>query len=76
MSKNNLQDEFLNALRVEKILVSVYLVNGIKLQGRVARFDAFVISLENNIVQLIYKHAISSIVPSRNPSISTPKASS
>ena len=60
-----LQDPFLNILRKEKIPVSVYLVNGIKLQGQIESFDSFVILLRNPISQLIYKHAISTIVPSR-----------
>ena len=61
-----LQDPFLNILRKEKIPVSVYLVNGIKLQGQIESFDSFVILLRNPISQLIYKHAISTIVPSRS----------
>lgn len=60
-----LQDPFLNILRKEKIPVSVYLVNGIKLQGQIESFDSFVVLLRNPISQLIYKHAISTIVPSR-----------
>jgi host factor-I protein len=61
-----LQDPFLNTLRREKIPVSIYLVNGIKLQGIVESFDQFVVLLRNNISQMVYKHAISTIVPSRN----------
>ena len=61
-----LQDPFLNILRKEKIPVFVYLVNGIKLQGQIESFDSFVILLRNPISQLIYKHAISTIVPSRS----------
>ena len=60
-----LQDPFLNILRKERIPVSIYLVNGIKLQGQVESFDAFVVLLRNTVSQLIYKHAISTIVPSR-----------
>ena len=60
-----LQDPFLNALRKERIPVSIYLVNGIKLQGEIDSFDAFVVLLRNSVSQLIYKHAISTIVPSR-----------
>jgi host factor-I protein len=67
MSKSpSLQDPFLNALRKERIPVAVYLVNGIKLQGNVDSFDQFVIVLRNNSVnQMVYKHAISTIVPAR-----------
>ena len=60
-----LQDPFLNALRKERIPVSIYLVNGIKLQGEIDSFAAFVVLLRNSVSQLIYKHAISTIVPSR-----------
>ena len=60
-----LQDPFLNALRKERIPVSIYLVNGIKLQGQVESFDQFVIMLRNSVNQMIYKHAISTIVPGR-----------
>lgn len=67
MSKGqSLQEPFLNALRKEKVPVAIYLVNGIKLQGQVDSFDQFVILLRNSISQLVYKHAISTIVPSRN----------
>ena len=60
-----LQDPFLNTLRKEKIPVSIYLVNGIKLQGQIESFDPFVILLRNTVNQLIYKHAVSTIVPSK-----------
>ncbi len=67
MSKgHSLQDPFLNTLRKERIPVSIYLVNGIKLQGQVESFDQFVLLLKNSVSQLVYKHAISTIVPSRN----------
>ena len=67
MSKSqSLQDPYLNALRKERIPVSVYLVNGIKLQGQIESFDAFVLLLRNNISQMVSKHAISPIVPARN----------
>ncbi len=66
MSKGQfLQDPFLNALRKEKIPVSIYLVNGIKLQGLVEAFDQFVVLLKNTVSQMVYKHAISTIVPAR-----------
>lgn len=61
-----LQDPFLNALRKEKVPVSIYLVNGIKLQGQIESFDQFVVLLKNAVNQMVYKHAISTIVPSRN----------
>ena len=61
----NLQDPFLNALRKEHVPVSIYLVNGIKLQGKVDSFDQYVIMLKNTVSQMVYKHAISTIVPSR-----------
>jgi host factor-I protein len=62
----SIQDPFLNLLRREKVPVSVYLVNGIKLQGHVESFDQFVILLKNSITQMVFKHAISTIVPARN----------
>jgi host factor-I protein len=61
-----LQDPFLNALRKEHVPVSIYLVNGIKLQGQVDSFDQYVILLKNTVTQMVYKHAISTIVPGRN----------
>lgn len=71
----SLQDPFLNALRRERIPVSIYLVNGIKLQGQVESFDQFVILLKNTVSQMVYKHAISTVVPSRpfqnNPNAAT-----
>jgi len=67
MSKGqSLQDPFLNALRRERVPVAIYLVNGIKLQGQVESFDNFVVLLKNSVSQMIYKHAISTVVPSRN----------
>ena len=61
-----LQDPFLNTLRKEHIPVSIYLVNGIKLQGQIDSFDQFVVLLKNNVSQMVYKHAISTVVPARN----------
>jgi len=61
-----LQEPFLNALRKERVPVSIYLVNGIKLQGQIESFDQFVVLLRNAVNQMVYKHAISTIVPSRN----------
>lgn len=67
MSKGQtLQEPFLNALRRERVPVFIYLVNGIKLQGQVESFDQFVVLLKNNVSQMVYKHAISTIVPARN----------
>ena len=67
MSKgHNLQDPFLNALRKERIPVSIFLVNGIKLQGQIESFDQFVILLKNTVSQLVYKHAISTVVPAKS----------
>ena len=66
MSKGHtLQDPFLNALRKEKIPGSIYLVSGIKLQGQIESFDQFVILLKNAVSQMVYKHAISTVVPAR-----------
>ena len=62
----SLQDPFLNILRKENVPVSIYLVNGIKLQGQVDSFDQFVVLLKNSVNQMVYKHAISTIVPARN----------
>jgi host factor-I protein len=67
MSKgHSLQDPYLNTLRKERIPVSIYLVNGIKLQGQIESFDQFVVLLRNSVSQMVYKHAISTVVPSRN----------
>ena len=64
-----LQDPFLNALRKEHVPVSIYLVNGIKLQGQIESFDQYVVMLKNTSpqipAQMVYKHAISTVVPSR-----------
>lgn len=60
-----LQESFLNLLRKEAIQVAIYLVNGIKLQGEIESFDQYVIILRSNISQMVYKHAISTIVPSK-----------
>jgi host factor-I protein len=66
MSKgHNLQDPFLNLLRKERVPVSIFLVNGIKLQGQIESFDQFVVLLKNTVSQMVYKHAISTVVPSR-----------
>ena len=71
MSKgHSLQEPFLNALRRDRIPVSIYLVNGIKLQGQIESFDQFVVLLKNSVNQMIYKHAISTVVPSKAVKIS------
>ena len=62
----SLQDPYLNALRKEKVAVSIYLVNGIKLQGQIESFDQFAILLKSTVSQLVYKHAISTVVPAHN----------
>ena len=66
-----LQEPFLNALRKEKIPVSIYLVNGIKLQGQVDSFDQYVIILKNTVNQMVYKHAVSTIVPAKTVNFQT-----
>jgi host factor-I protein len=71
MSKGqSLQDPFLNTLRRERVPVSIYLVNGIKLQGTIESFDQFVVLLKNTVSQMVYKHAISTVVPARMIKIS------
>ncbi|MFO1474886.1 MAG: RNA chaperone Hfq [Lysobacterales bacterium] len=76
MSKGqSLQDPFLNALRRERVPVSIYLVNGIKLQGTVESFDQFVVLLRNTVSQMVYKHAISTVVPARNIRVGATPAS-
>jgi len=60
-----LQDPFLNLLRKEHVPVSIYLVNGIKLQGHIESFDQYVVLLRNTLTQMVYKHAISTVVPGR-----------
>ncbi len=72
MSKGqNLQDPFLNVMRKEAIPVAVYLINGIKLQGVIDTFDQYVILLKSGVSQMVYKHAISTIVPSQMVNLST-----
>ena len=66
-----LQDPFLNTLRKEHVPVSIYLVNGIKLQGQIDSFDQFVVLLRNSVSQMVYKHAISTVVPARNVRLPT-----
>ena len=61
----NLQDNYLNQLRKEKVPVVIYLTNGVRLKGSIKSFDNFVILLKENTESLIYKHAISTIVPEK-----------
>lgn len=65
-TKKSLQEAFLVELKKEQLVISIFLVNGIKLHGIVAEFDQDVILLKNAVTQVVYKHAISTIVPSRN----------
>ena len=77
MSKgHSLQDPYLNTLRKERVPVSIYLVNGIKLQGQIESFDQFVVLLRNSVSQMVYKHAISTVVPARNPRAAGPGGAS
>ena len=73
-TQKGLQDTFLNILRKEHVPVSVYLVNGIKLQGQVIAFDQYVVMLRNTLTQMVYKHAISTIVPSKAVDLNTEAA--
>jgi len=72
MSKSQqLQDAVLNTLRKQRVPVSIFLKNGIKLQGTIDSFDQYVVLLKNVVTQVIYKHAISTVVPSRNISLAS-----
>ncbi|BBL34000.1 RNA-binding protein Hfq [Nitrosomonas stercoris] len=71
-----LQDPFLNILRKERVPVSIYLVNGIKLQGHIDSFDQYVVLLKNSVTQMVYKHAISTIVPGKTISLPIPAGAS
>lgn len=68
----NLQDVFLNQVRKENIAVTIYLIGGVQLRGLVRGFDAFTVLLDSpgKPTQLVYKHAITSVVPSRPVSTS------
>jgi host factor-I protein len=66
---HNLQDPLLNIMRKERVPVSIFLKNGIKLQGTIESFDQYVVMLKNVQTQVVYKHAISTVVPSRNVSV-------
>lgn len=64
IKKNNLQDTFLNHLRKNKTPVTLFLVNGVKLQGVITWFDNFAVLLSrDNQTQMVYKHAISTVMP-------------
>jgi host factor-I protein len=69
----SLQDPFLNTLRRENVPVSIYLVNGIKLQGQIESFDQFVVLFRNSVSQMVYKHAISTVVPARSIRLPVPE---
>ena len=60
-----LQDAFLEALRKQNTQVSIFLINGIKLHGMVDCFDDDVVMLKNGMTQMVYKHAISTVVPAK-----------
>jgi host factor-I protein len=69
VKSQNLQDNYLNQLRKDKIPVLVYLTNGVRLKGVIKGFDNFVIVLKENTYSLIYKHAIATIVPEKDVEI-------
>lgn len=71
--RQNLQDQFLNTLRKEHVHCSVFLVNGIKLVGRIESFDQYMVLLRGNdqAVQAIFKHAISTISPAKQVAFSS-----
>ena len=71
----NLQETFLNQIRKEKSSVTIFLINGVKLQGIITWFDNFSILLKRDAhIQLIYKHSISTIMPSTSVSLGIDKA--
>ena len=65
-NNRSLQDTFLNQLRKEKVPLTLFLMNGVRLKGTIKSFDNFVVLLKDATQQLIYKHAISTIVPDRD----------
>ena len=68
--KYNLQDIFLNTVRKDKVSVTLFLVNGVKLQGIITWFDNFCVLLKREgVTQLVYKHAISTIMPNEDISL-------
>jgi host factor-I protein len=66
MNKNNLQKHFLQELCKNKVTVAIFLVNGIKLHGIITDCEEQVIMLHSTVTQMVYKHAISTVVPVRN----------
>jgi host factor-I protein len=74
--QQNIQDGFLNSLRKEKTLVTIYLMSGVKLTGRIRSFDKFAVILDSNgMEQLIFKHAISTVLLNRTNHTSASSAS-
>tara|TARA_E500000178_G_scaffold24691_1_gene22741 strand:+ start:231 stop:464 length:234 start_codon:yes stop_codon:yes gene_type:complete len=70
----NLQETFLNQIRKEKLSVTIFLINGVKLQGIITWFDNFSILLKRDThIQLVYKHSISTIMPSTTVSLGIDK---
>ncbi|SNZ10286.1 RNA-binding protein Hfq [Persephonella hydrogeniphila] len=64
--KGRLQEQFLNAIRKEKVRVNIYLVNGVKLEGKIRYFDPFTILLKEGPREvLVYKHAITTVIPKK-----------
>lgn len=74
--QQNIQDGFLNSLRKEKAVVTIYLMSGVKLTGRIRSFDKFAVVLDSNgLEQLIFKHAISTVLLNRGNNTATSSAS-
>ncbi len=72
----NLQDIFLNLVRKEKTIVVIYLTNGFQIKGTIKGFDSFIVIIETEgKQQLIYKHAISTIAPTKNVNLNLEKTS-
>ena len=68
--KQNLQDAFLNQVRKTKVPITIFLINGVKLQGVITWFDNFCVLLRRDgASQLVYKHAISTIMPAQSISL-------
>ncbi|HET7099579.1 MAG TPA: RNA chaperone Hfq [Terriglobia bacterium] len=74
--QQNIQDGFLNSLRKEKSLITIYLMSGVKLTGRIRSFDKFAVILDSNgMEQLIFKHAISTVLLNRTNNTAASSAS-
>lgn len=72
MTSINIQDTFLNQLRKNNIFITIFLLNGFQLKGQIKSYDNFTVLIESDgKQQLIYKHAISTFVPSKSVSISS-----